>query len=280
MSVQIPSLYNSEDSLEVYLNQIKKFPLLTKEEEYELTVDYYENKNVKSAQKVIVSYLRLVVKEAMTFRGYGLALADIISEGNMGLMHALKKFNPYKNYRFATYALCWIKASIREYVLKYWSIMKTNTTAAQRKLFFNLRKLKNHARNLGFDSIEQETEYIAKRLDVSEKDIVNMEMCIESGDKSLNATTFDDNPTEVIETIADDEQPEVKLLEDMDNKKKLGAVQLAMEGLEKRDREIVIDRIYNQAKLIDLSKKYGVSAERIRQIYERSITKLRNAVAV
>ena len=271
-----PAISN-EGGLSVYLDQIKKFPMLDAEEEYMLAKNWKTTGNVKSAEKLVTSHLRLVAKIAMRYKGYGLPMNEIISEGNVGLMQAVKKFEPEKGFRLATYAMWWIKASIQEYILRSWSLVKIGTTTAQKKLFFNLKKLKNQIapKNEG-DLKKDEVEKIANTLDVSEDEVISMNRRLSGKEQSLNAPIGEDGD-EWQDWVVDKEMDqELKMAhqEELDQRKDL--LQDSIKILNDREKEILYARRLNEnpSTLEDLSKKYKISRERIRQIENKAFEKL------
>ena len=271
-----PAISN-EGGLSVYLDQIKKFPMLDAEEEYMLAKNWKTTGNVKSAEKLVTSHLRLVAKIAMRYKGYGLPMNEIISEGNVGLMQAVKKFEPEKGFRLATYAMWWIKASIQEYILRSWSLVKIGTTTAQKKLFFNLKKLKNQIapKNEG-DLKKDEVEKIANTLDVSEDEVISMNRRLSGKEKSLNAPIGEDGD-EWQDWVVDkemDQELKIAHQEELDQRKDL--LQDSIKILNDREKEILYARRLNEnpSTLEDLSKKYKISRERIRQIENKAFEKL------
>ena len=271
-----PAISN-EGGLSVYLDQIKKFPMLDAEEEYMLAKNWKTTGNVKSAEKLVTSHLRLVAKIAMRYKGYGLPMNEIISEGNVGLMQAVKKFEPEKGFRLATYAMWWIKASIQEYILRSWSLVKIGTTTAQKKLFFNLKKLKNQIapKNEG-DLKKDEVEKIANTLDVSEDEVISMNRRLSGKEQSLNAPIGEDGD-EWQDWVVDkemDQELKIAHQEELDQRKDL--LQDSIKILNDREKEILYARRLNEnpSTLEDLSKKYKISRERIRQIENKAFQKL------
>ena len=271
-----PAISN-EGGLSVYLDQIKKFPMLDAEEEYMLAKNWKTTGNVKSAEKLVTSHLRLVAKIAMRYKGYGLPMNEIISEGNVGLMQAVKKFEPEKGFRLATYAMWWIKASIQEYILRSWSLVKIGTTTAQKKLFFNLKKLKNQIapKNEG-DLKKDEVEKIANTLDVSEDEVISMNRRLSGKEQSLNAPIGEDGD-EWQDWVVDkemDQELKIAHQEELDQRKDL--LQDSIKILNDREKEILYARRLNEnpSTLEDLSKKYKMSRERIRQIENKAFEKL------
>ena len=271
-----PAISN-EGGLSVYLDQIKKFPMLDAEEEYMLAKNWKTTGNVKSAEKLVTSHLRLVAKIAMRYKGYGLPMNEIISEGNVGLMQAVKKFEPEKGFRLATYAMWWIKASIQEYILRSWSLVQIGTTTAQKKLFFNLKKLKNQIapKNEG-DLKKDEVEKIANTLDVSEDEVISMKRRLSGKEQSLNAPIGEDGD-EWQDWVVDkemDQELKIAHQEELDQRKDL--LQDSIKILNDREKEILYARRLNEnpSTLEDLSKKYKISRERIRQIENKAFEKL------
>ena len=281
INTNLPSA-SIEGSLSSYLAQIKKFPMLTAEEEYMLAKSWRDRGDLKSAQKLITSHLRLVAKIAMGYRGYGLPVSEMVSEGNIGLMQAVKKFEPEKGFRLTTYAIWWIKASIQEYILRSWSLVKMGTTTAQKKLFFNLKKIKNQLspNNTG-DLNTEHVEEISKRLNVKKEDVVSMNRRMLGKEKSLNDPIKDESGTEWQDWIVDDKvDQELKLShkQEFDQRKKL--MDVSMNILNPREKDILTARRLSEniATLEDLSKKYNISRERIRQIETKAFEKLQKAM--
>ena len=277
----LPSV-DLEGSLSSYLTQIKKFPMLSAEEEYMLAKSWKDRGDLKSAQKLITSHLRLVAKIAMGYRGYGLPVSEIVSEGNIGLMQAVKKFEPEKGFRLATYAMWWIKASIQEYILRSWSLVKMGTTAAQKKLFFNLKKVKNQisANNMG-DLKPEHVNEISKRLNVKKEEVVSMNRRLSGKEKSLNDPIKGEDGTEWLDWIVDHKtDQELKLSQDQEFVEKKKLMDNSMSILNPREKEILTARRLSDdvATLEELSKKYKVSRERIRQIETRAFEKLQKAM--
>ena len=271
-----------DGGLSKYLTRIKKFPMLSAEEEYMLAKSWRGRGDLKSAQKLVTSHLRLVAKIAMGYRGYGLPVSEMVSEGNIGLMQAVKKFEPEKGFRLATYAMWWIKASIQEYVLRSWSLVKMGTTTAQKKLFFNLKKLKNQlsANNEG-DLKPQHVDEISKRLNVKKEEVISMNRRLYGKEKSLNDPVKDDSGTEWQDWIIDDKlDQELKLSQDQELDERKNLMKSSMDILNTREKEILNARKLseNVATLEDLSKKYKVSRERIRQIETKAFEKLQKAM--
>ncbi len=268
--------------LSVYLAQIKKFPMLDAEEEYMLAKNWRENGNLQSAHKLVTSHLRLVAKIAMGYRGYGLPVNELISEGNLGLMQAVKKFDPDKGFRLATYAMWWIKAAIQEYVLRSWSLVKMGTTTAQKKLFFNLKKIKNQiAPDQDGDLKDEQVKEISKRLDVESHEVVNMNRRMMGQEKSLNDPIKSGESDEWQDWLVDDSLDQeliVSQKQEYDDKKEL--LSSAMKILNEREKEIIIARRLSEEPktLEELSKKFKISRERIRQIETRAFEKLQKSM--
>ena len=277
----LPTL-TSEGGLSLYLAQIKKFPILDAEEEYMLAKNWKERGNLKSAHKLVTSHLRLVAKIAMGYRGYGLPVNELISEGNIGLMQAVKKFDPEKGFRLATYAMWWIKAAIQEYVLRSWSLVKMGTTSAQKKLFFNLKKLKKQiAPNEDGDLKNEQVKEISKRLGVKSEEVINMNRRMMGQEKSLNEPIKSDEKSEWQDWLPSedlDQELFVSQKQELDEKKSL--LHRSIKILNDREREIIEDRkLSNNPKTLEeLSKKYKISRERIRQIETRAFEKLQKAM--
>ena len=277
-NLPVPSI----GGLSIYLAQIKKFPMLDAEEEYMLAKNWRENGNLKAAHKLVTSHLRLVAKIAMGYRGYGLPVNELISEGNIGLMQAVKKFDPEKGFRLATYAMWWIKASIQEYVLKSWSLVKMGTTTAQKKLFFNLKKLKNQiAPGQDGDLKDEQVDEISKRLDVESHEVVNMNRRMMGREKSLNDPIKSGETDEWQDWLVDDSLDQelvVSQKQEYDDKKEL--LDSAMKILNDREKEIITARRLSEEPetLEELSKKYKISRERIRQIETKAFEKLQKSM--
>ena len=277
-NLPIPSV----GGLSVYLAQIKKFPMLDAEEEYMLAKNWRENGNLKAAHKLVTSHLRLVAKIAMGYRGYGLPVNELISEGNVGLMQAVKKFDPDKGFRLATYAMWWIKAAIQEYVLRSWSLVKMGTTTAQKKLFFNLKKLKNQiAPGQEGDLRDEQVNEISKRLDVESHEVINMNRRMMGQEKSLNDPIKKGETDEWQDWLVDDSLDQELIIsqkQEYDDKKEL--LTSAMKILNDREKEIIIARRLSEEPktLEDLSKKFKISRERIRQIETKAFEKLQKSM--
>ena len=272
----LPILAN-EGGLGAYLAQIKKFPMLDAEEEYMLAKNWKNTGNVKSAEKLVTSHLRLVAKIAMGYKGYGLPLNEMISEGNVGLMQAVKKFEPDKGFRLATYAMWWIKAAIQEYILRSWSLVKIGTTTAQKKLFFNLKKIKSQiAPDTEGDLRNEDVKNIAERLDVSEDEVVSMNRRMAGKEHSLNAPIGEDGDEWQDWVIDQNMDQELKIAqqEEMDQRRDLLSDSIKI--LNQREKEILYSRRLtdNPNTLEELSKKFKISRERIRQIENKAFEKL------
>ena len=280
------SLLSPDNNLARYLEHIKKFPMLEAEEEYTLAKDWLDKNDTKAAHKLVTSHLRLVAKIAMGYRGYGLPVADLIAEGNIGMMHAVKKFDPEKGFRLATYAMWWIKAAIQEFVLRSWSQVKIGTTASQKKLFFNLRKIKGKINALeDGDLSNKQVSYIAKSLDVSEDDVVTMNRRMLGGDHSLNSqvSRHDGEEAEWQDMLADHrENQEIEYENFQEKNIRNKMMQQALDLLKPREKDIIIKRrlIEPPKTLEDLSQEYKVSRERVRQIESRAFEKLQEAMKI
>ncbi|MFQ5567931.1 MAG: RNA polymerase sigma factor RpoH [Paracoccaceae bacterium] len=280
----IPSLpiISPEGNLARYLQEIRKFPMLEQEEEYMLAKRWREHDDIEAAHKLVTSHLRLVAKIAMGYRGYGLPIGELISEGNLGMMQAVKRFDPERGFRLATYAMWWIRAAIQEYILHSWSLVKMGTTAAQKKLFFNLRKIKGQMQAIEEgDMPPDKVAEIARQLNVTDEDVINMNRRLSSPDHSLNAPLRDDSNGEWQDWLVDeseDQESELAEKEELDNRRKLLAD--AMKSLNKRERHILTERRLREDPLTleQLSQQYGISRERIRQIEVRAFEKLQKAM--
>ena len=283
MQVMNLPILSLEGNLAFYLQEIKKFPILSPEEEFMLAKRFKEHGDTKAAHKLVTSHLRLVAKIAMGYRGYGLPITDLISEGNVGIMRAVKKFDPDKGFRLATYAMWWIRAQIQEYVLHSWSLVKIGTTAAQKKLFFNLKKLKNQLESFDDKGLSPENaREIATKLNVKEAEVNEMNNRLFGGDQSLNAPVNNEADTEWQDTLTDKDTTQDVNYENQDEllyRKKLFSD--AFDILNTREKEILTLRKLqdNPKKLEELSKKYKVSRERIRQIEEKAIEKIKKEIA-
>ncbi len=275
-TMKFPILSN-EGGLGLYLEQIKKFPMLDSEEEYMLAKNWKSTGNIKSAEKLVTSHLRLVAKIAMGYKGYGLPLNEMISEGNIGLMQAVKKFEPEKGFRLATYAMWWIKASIQEYILRSWSLVKIGTTTAQKKLFFNLKKLKNQiAPKSEGDLKDEHVKNIASRLNVNEEEVISMNRRLLGKEHSLNSPIGEDGD-EWQDWLVDKEMDqELKFSQQEEMKQRKDLLQDSVKILNKREKDILYSRRLAEepVTLEDLSKKFNISRERIRQIENKAFEKL------
>jgi len=272
----LPTL-SGESGLSAYLAQIKKFPMLDAEEEYMLAKNWKTTGNLKSAEKLVTSHLRLVAKIAMGYKGYGMPVNEMISEGNVGLMKAVKKFEPEKGFRLATYAMWWIKASIQEYILRSWSLVKIGTTTAQKKLFFNLKKIKNQIapRSEG-DLKEEHVTEIAKKLDVNKDEVVSMNRRLSGKEHSLNAPIGEDGD-EWQDWVVDKEMDqELKFAQKEEMSQRKDLLKDSIKILNDREKEILYARRLNDkpTTLESLSKKYKISRERIRQIENKAFEKV------
>ena len=276
---KLPVLSN-EGSLTHYLQQIKKFPMLTEKQEVSLAKKWRDKGDTSAAHELVTSHLRLVAKIAMGYRGYGLPVTELISEGNIGLMQAVKKYDPDKGFRLATYAMWWIRAAIQEYVLKSWSLVKIGTTAAQKKLFFNLKKLKGKLSDYNEGSLKpHQVSEIASQLNVSEKEVSEMEGRMSGNDYSLNAVVSADGQEEWQEWLVDeDADHEVKIAEKEEVTKRKELLSKAIDVLNEREKYIIQGRKLSEdpKTLEELSKEYNISRERIRQIEERAFQKLQS----
>ncbi|MDH5410849.1 MAG: RNA polymerase sigma factor RpoH [Alphaproteobacteria bacterium] len=275
----VPSIVVSPDgNLQRYLQEIRKFPMLQPEEEYMLAKRWREHEDSDAASRMVTSHLRLVAKIAMGYRGYGLPVAELISEGNVGMMQAVKRFDPERGFRLATYAMWWIRASIQEYILHSWSLVKMGTTAAQKKLFFNLRRLKGQLREIDDGDMPPESvEKIATTLGVSEADVVSMNRRLSGGDHSLNAPLRQDGDGEWMDWLEDEsDNQEVMIAEADEMDKRRALLTDAMSTLNERERHILTERRLKDdpSTLEDLSKVYDISRERVRQIEVRAFEKL------
>ena len=276
-NVNLQSLSN-EGSLSHYLQQIKKFPMLSQKEEISLARKWIKKGDTAAAHKLVTSHLRLVARIAMGYKGYGLPITELISEGNIGLMQAVKKYDPEKGFRLSTYAMWWIRAAIQEYVLKSWSLVKIGTTAAQKKLFFNLKKIKNQLTSYNDGSLKpDQVKEIAERLDVTEAEVSDMEGRMSGTDYSLNAVVSDDGESEWQDWLVDeDADQEVKLAEREELSKRKNLLSKAINILNDREQEIISARKLSEIPktLEELSKTYKISRERVRQIEEKAFAKL------
>jgi RNA polymerase sigma-32 factor len=284
MATNLPALAGLDPStnLSRYLSQIRKFPILEAEEEFILAKNWTEREDTEAAHKLVTSHLRLVAKIAMGYRGYGLPLGDLISEGNVGLMQAVKRFDPDKGFRLSTYAMWWIKASIQEYILRTWSLVKIGTTAAQKKLFFNLRKIKGQLQAIDEGDLSPENvQKISERLNVSEKEVVSMNRRLSGPDNSLNAPLAADGDGEWQDWLVDESANQEEVLgqaEELAGRRKLLANSLT--NLNERERYIFVERrlTENPKTLEELSEEYNISRERVRQIEVRAFEKVQKSI--
>jgi len=281
VAMNLPSV-SSEGGLARYLEEIRRFPMLTFDEEYMLARRWREHGDIVAAHRLVTSHLRLVAKIAMGYRGYGLPVGELISEGNVGMMQAVRRFDPERGFRLATYAMWWIRAAIQEYILHSWSLVKMGTTAAQKKLFFNLRKLKGQLQAIDEGDLPQETvTEIARRLDVPEAEVVNMNRRMASPDHSLNAPLRVDGDGEWIDWLVEQEDDqESRLAESEELGQRRAMLEVAMGRLNDRERHIFTERRLREdpKTLEELSQVYGISRERVRQIEVRAFEKVQKAV--
>lgn len=273
----LPTL-TPEGSLSAYLQDIRKFPMLEANEEYMLAKAWTEHEDKEAAHQMVTSHLRLVAKIAMGYRGYGLPVADLISEGNVGMMQAVKRFDPERGFRLATYAMWWIRAAIQEYILRSWSLVKIGTTAAQKKLFFNLRRLKGQIEAIEEGDLHPDNvTKIADKLAVSEDDVISMNRRMTAHDHSLNAPLRADAEGEWQDWLVDETpNQEVVAADNEERTIRLNLLENAMQELNERERNILTERrLADPAKTLEaLSQEYGVSRERIRQIEVRAFEKV------
>jgi len=272
----------SESNLARYLQEIRTFPMLEPDQEYMLAKRWREHDDTEAAHQLVTSHLRLVAKIAMGYRGYGLPVSELISEGNVGMMQAVKRFEPDRGFRLATYAMWWIRAAIQEYILHSWSLVKMGTTAAQKKLFFNLRKLKGQLQAIEEGDLSPENvKKIATELSVSEEDVVNMNRRLAAPDHSLNAPLKIDGDGEWQDWLVDEsDSQEIVLAEQQELSKRRKLLSHAMKSLNARERHILTERRLKDepTTLEDLAKEYGISRERVRQIEVRAFEKLQRAI--
>ena len=282
MATPTVPVIGSETNLSRYLQEIRRFPMLSPEEEYMLGKSWREHGDIDAAHKLVTSHLRLVAKIAMGYRGYGLPLSELISEGNVGMMQAVKRFEPDRGFRLATYAMWWIRAAIQEYILHSWSLVKMGTTAAQKKLFFNLRKLKGQMRAIEEGDLSPEqVNKIATTLDVPEADVISMNRRLSSPDHSLNAPLRQDGDGEWQDWLVDEsENQEIRMAENEELGKRQHLLNDAMTTLNERERRILTARRLQDepTTLEDLSQEYGISRERVRQIEVRAFEKLQKSI--
>ena len=283
MSANALAVMTPEGGLSRYLTEIRKFPMLTKDEEFMLAKRWREHEDPKAAHRLVTSHLRLVAKIAMGYRGYGLSIGEVISEGNVGLMQAVKKFEPDKGFRLATYAMWWIRASIQEYILRSWSLVKMGTTASQKKLFFNLRKAKSAISAFQEGDLHpDQVELIATKLGVEESEVVSMNRRLSGPDASLNAPMRVDGESEWQDWLEDTGavSQETQVAEDQERTQRMSLLEAAMTELTDRERHILTERRLKDepTTLEDLASQYGVSRERVRQIEVRAFEKLQKAM--
>ena len=282
-SSKLPVL-SGESGLSRYLREIRRFPILTKEEEFQLAKDWSDHGDVEAAHKLVTSHLRLVAKIAMGYRGYGLPVSELISEGNIGMMQAVKRFDPDRGFRLATYAMWWIRAAIQEYILHSWSLVKIGTTAAQKKLFFNLRKIKRQLKAIDEGDLPPETvSTIAHRLDVPEHEVINMNRRLAAPDHSLNAPLRADGENDAewqdwLEDPTPNQEVEITTADELSHQRSL--LESAMSELNERERHIFTQRrlVEEPMTLEELSKIYKISRERVRQIESRAFEKIEHSI--
>ncbi|MCA6255186.1 MAG: RNA polymerase sigma factor RpoH [Phenylobacterium sp.] len=283
MAANALAVMTPEGGLSRYLTEIRKFPMLTKDEEFMLAKRWREHEDPKAAHRLVTSHLRLVAKIAMGYRGYGLPIGEVISEGNVGLMQAVKKFEPDKGFRLATYAMWWIRASIQEYILRSWSLVKMGTTASQKKLFFNLRKAKSAISAFQEGDLHpDQVELIATKLGVDESEVVSMNRRLSGPDASLNAPMRVDGESEWQDWLEDTGavSQETQVAESQERTQRMSLLEAAMTELTDRERHILTERRLKDdpTTLEDLASQYGVSRERVRQIEVRAFEKLQKAM--
>jgi RNA polymerase sigma-32 factor len=283
MAVNSLSVMSPDGGLSRYLTEIRKFPMLAKDEEFMLAQRWKEHQDSEAAHKMVTSHLRLVAKIAMGYRGYGLPIGEVISEGNVGLMQAVKKFEPDKGFRLATYAMWWIRASIQEYILRSWSLVKMGTTAAQKKLFFNLRKAKSQIEAFQDGDLRpDQVSAIATKLGVLDSEVISMNRRLGGPDASLNAPLRADGESEWQDWLADDDQvsQETVVADNQEKSMRMSLLEEAMVELTDRERHILTERRLKDdpTTLEDLASQYGVSRERVRQIEVRAFEKLQKSM--
>ena len=280
-AARIPAL-SPEVSLSRYLQEIRRFPMLEPDEEFMLAKRWREHDDTEAAGRLVTSHLRLVAKIAMGYRGYGLPVGDLIAEGNVGIMQAVKRFDPDRGFRLATYAMWWIRAAIQEYILRSWSLVKIGTTAAQKKLFFNLRRLKGQIQAIEEgDLTPDHVEQISTKLGVSETEVVSMNRRMAGGDQSLNAPLREDGDGEWIDWLVEDSPDQGVVYEEAEEMgRRRALLHDAMEGLNERERHILNERRLSEepSTLEQLSVVYGISRERVRQLEVRAFDKLKKAM--
>ena len=283
MAANALAVMSPDGGLSRYLSEIRKFPMLAKDEEFMLAKRWQEHEDPDAAHRMVTSHLRLVAKIAMGYRGYGLPIGEVISEGNVGLMQAVKKFDPDKGFRLATYAMWWIRASIQEYILRSWSLVKMGTTAAQKKLFFNLRKAKSEISALQEgDMHPDQVSAIATKLGVLDEEVISMNRRLAGGDASLNSPMRADSESEWQDWLVDDKSPsqETVVADDQEKTLRMGLLEDAMTELTDRERHILTERRLKDdpTTLEELAAQYGVSRERVRQIEVRAFEKLQKSM--
>ena len=283
MAMNALAVMSPDGGLSRYLSEIRKFPMLAKDEEFMLAKAWQEHEDPKAAHRMVTSHLRLVAKIAMGYRGYGLPIGEVISEGNVGLMQAVKKFDPDRGFRLATYAMWWIRASIQEYILRSWSLVKMGTTAAQKKLFFNLRKAKSEISALQEGDLHpDQVSIIATKLGVLDSEVISMNRRLAGGDASLNSPMRADSESEWRDWLVDDTTPsqETVVADTQEKSLRMGLLEDAMTELTDRERHILTERRLKDdpTTLEDLARQYGVSRERVRQIEVRAFEKLQKSM--
>jgi RNA polymerase sigma-32 factor len=283
MAASALAVMSPDGGLSRYLSEIRKFPMLAKDEEFMLAKRWQEHEDPEAAHRLVTSHLRLVAKIAMGYRGYGLPIGEVISEGNVGLMQAVKKFDPDKGFRLATYAMWWIRASIQEYILRSWSLVKMGTTAAQKKLFFNLRKAKSEISALQEgDMHPDQVSVIATKLGVLDEEVISMNRRLSGGDASLNSPMRADSESEWQDWLVDDKTPsqETVVADTQEKTLRMGLLEEAMTELTDRERHILTERRLKDepTTLEELASQYGVSRERVRQIEVRAFEKLQKSM--
>jgi len=283
MAASALAVMSPDGGLSRYLSEIRKFPMLAKDEEFMLAKRWQEHEDPDAAHRLVTSHLRLVAKIAMGYRGYGLPIGEVISEGNVGLMQAVKKFDPDKGFRLATYAMWWIRASIQEYILRSWSLVKMGTTAAQKKLFFNLRKAKSEISALQEGDLHpDQVSTIATKLGVLDEEVISMNRRLSGGDASLNSPMRADSESEWQDWLVDDKTPsqETVVADDQEKTIRMSLLEEAMTELTDRERHILTERRLKDepTTLEELASQYGVSRERVRQIEVRAFEKLQKSM--
>ena len=283
MAANALAVMSPEGGLSRYLSEIRKFPMLAKDQEFMLAKAWQEHQDSEAAHQLVTSHLRLVAKIAMGYRGYGLPIGEVISEGNVGLMQAVKKFDPDKGFRLATYAMWWIRASIQEYILRSWSLVKMGTTAAQKKLFFNLRKAKSEIAALQEGDLRpDQVSQIATKLGVLDEEVVSMNRRLSGGDASLNSPLRSDSESEWQDWLVDDQTPsqEAVVADTQEMNLRMSLLEAAMTELSERERHILTERRLKDepTTLEELASEYGVSRERVRQIEVRAFEKLQKSM--